>query len=149
LRQSTLLPVHAITKIALRIALPFLFIAVVFAATSADAPPETLRIGDTAFKVEIAGFPDSYAGMTYFDKKIIQIDPSSTSTLRRKVYLHELLHVAWHEGRGPFDRYRTYSEDEAIESLVPGLLQILEQNPDAVEYLQRSRFSPTRKVAKK
>jgi hypothetical protein len=138
-----------IKKKTLRLALPIIFFAVFMSATTTadEAPPEILRIGNTTFKVEVTSFRDSYVGMTYFDRKVIQIDPSSTSTLRRKVYLHELMHVAWHEGHSSFDEHRTYTEDEAIEALVPGLLQIMEKNPDAVEYLQRRKSARTKTVA--
>jgi hypothetical protein len=134
-----------------RFGFPVLFVTLMAgAATYGDeAPPDKLSIGDANFKVEVEKFDDSYAGMTFFDKKIIRIDPSSVSRLRRKVYLHELMHVAWHRGNPSQDKSRTYTEDEAIEELVPGLLQILEQNPDAVEYLRNSKNSPGKTVAQK
>jgi hypothetical protein len=125
-----------------------LFALIAGATTDTDeAPPDALKIGDTTFKVELAGFPDSFSGMTYFEKKVIQIDPSSISTLRQKVYLHELMHVAWHDGKLPYDSKQTYTEDEAIESLVPGLLQILQENPEVVQYLQRGKSSRSKTIA--
>jgi hypothetical protein len=141
----------AIRKTPLRISLSIIFFAV-FASgstTADEAPPEILRIGNTTFKVKVESFRDSYVGMTYFDRKVIQIDPSSTSKLRRKVYLHELMHVAWHEGNSSFDEHRTYTEDEAIEALVPGLLQILDENPETVEYLQKFKSASTRTTTQK
>jgi IrrE N-terminal-like domain len=139
----------AIRKATLRVALLIILVAVIGAASTKEdeTPPAILKIGDTSFKVQVERFPDSYVGMTYFEKKVIQIDPSSASTLRRKVYLHELMHVAWHKGKLPFDESQTYTEDEAIEALVPGLLQILEENPDAVEYLQRRKSARAKTVA--
>ena len=120
------------------LALMAALIAVATASTLEEVPPDTLHIGNTNFKVEMGPFKDSFAGMTYFDKKLIRIDPSSTAALRRKVYLHELMHVAWHQGKPSADKKRAYTEDEAIEELVPGLLKVLEQNPQAVEYLRGS-----------
>jgi hypothetical protein len=123
-----------------RFGIPVL-LAVVLAGASAntndETPPRTLRIDNKNFKVEMESFTDSYAGMTYFEKKLIRIDPSSTSTLRRKVYLHELMHVAWHEGKPSANKAQKFTEEEAIQELVPGLLKVLEQNPQAVEYLRR------------
>ncbi|MCU1285955.1 MAG: hypothetical protein JWO13_2305 [Acidobacteriales bacterium] len=108
------------------------------ANTSDETPPETLRLDNQNFKVQMEPFTDSYAGMTRFDKKVIQIDPSSISGLRRKVYLHELIHVAWHEGKPSTNKEQKFTEEEAIQQLVPGLLKVLEQNPQAVEYLSRA-----------
>jgi hypothetical protein len=135
----------------LRFGLPLLFVTLIAgAATNGDGvPPDKLTIGDASFKVEVEKFDHSYAGMTFFDKKLIRIDPSSVSTMRRKVYLHELMHVAWHKGNPSQDKTRKYTEDEAIEELVPGLLQILEQNPEAVEYLRNSKNSSGKTVAQK
>jgi hypothetical protein len=124
-----------------RFAIPVLLaiaLAGATANTNDETPPETLRIDSNKFKVEMESFTDSYAGMTYFEKKLIRIDPSSTSTLRRKVYLHELIHVAWHEGNPSADKEQKFTEEEAIQELVPGLLKILEQNPEAVEYLRHT-----------
>jgi hypothetical protein len=129
-----------------------ILVAVAFAAagtsTSDETPTETLRIDGNNFKVELQPFADSYAGMTRFDKKIIQIDPSSISTLRRKVYLHELMHVAWHEGKPSANKAQKFTEEEAIQELVPGLLKVMEQNPQAVEYLRRSN-NPAQALLKK
>jgi hypothetical protein len=131
----------ATVKRLLRFLLPMLCVGLVAGAAPAgeEVPPAVLTIGDLNFHVEVQHFPDSYVGMTYFDQRLIRIDPSSMSQLRRKVYLHELMHVAWHQGSAPADKNRRYTEDEAIEELVPGLLQILKQNPDAVDYLRNQR----------
>ncbi|MCU1309341.1 MAG: hypothetical protein JWO20_466 [Candidatus Angelobacter sp.] len=140
---------RAIRNARWRIVLPIAFVALIAGATTSadEAPPDVLTIGDITFKVEMEKFPDSFSGMTYFEKKVIRIDPSSTSTLRRKVYLHELMHVAWHDGKLPYNSQQTYTEDEAIESLVPGLLRILEQNPEAVQYLQHATPSLNKTIA--
>jgi hypothetical protein len=114
-----------------------------------ENPPAVLRIGDLKFQVEVEHFPDSYVGMTYFDKRVIRIDPSSMAELRRKVYLHELMHVAWHQGSASTDKAHKYTEEEAIEELVPGLLKILKQNPDAVDYLRNSPDPEHESVAKR
>ncbi|MCU1305643.1 MAG: hypothetical protein JWN45_338 [Acidobacteriaceae bacterium] len=134
---------RTVRKARWRVVLPIAFVALIAGATTSadEAPPDVLRIGDINFKVELKSFPDSFSAMTYFEKKVIRVDPSSTSTLRRKVYLHELMHVAWHDGKLPYDSQQTYTEDEAIESLVPGLLRILEQNPEVVQYLQHTKPS--------
>jgi hypothetical protein len=139
--------VRAIQKAFWRMTLPLTLFALIAGTTieTDEAPPDVLRIGDVSFKVELERFPDSFSGMTYFEKKVIQIDPSSISTLRQKVYLHELMHVAWHKGKLPYDSQRTYTEDEAIESLVPGLLQIMQENPEVVQYLQHA--APTKTIA--
>ena len=106
--------------------------------TSAEeAPPAELRIGDIQFEVRMKAFPDTYVGMTHFDTKVVQIDPSAQAELRREVYLHELMHVAWHEGKASANKGRKYTEEEAIRELTPGLLKLLQENPDAVKYLRR------------
>jgi hypothetical protein len=87
--------------------------------------------------------------MTYFDRRLIRIDPSSMPELRRKVYFHELMHVAWHQGSAPPDKNRRYTEDEAIEELVPGLLQVLKQNPEAVDYLRNLPAQQHESLAKR
>ena len=102
-----------------------------------EIPPAELRVGDVQFEVRMQPFPDTYVGMTHFDSKVVQIDPSAQAELRREVFLHELMHVAWHDGKAPTDKDRSYTEEEAIRRLTPGLLKMLEQNPEAVKYLQK------------
>ena len=116
------------------------------AATSPDVeniPPELLKVGDTSFNVRVEKVPDSYVGMTYFERRLIRIDPGSEAGLRRKIYLHEMLHVAWHEGRLPLNKTRKYTEEEAIQQLVPGLLEVLSQNPQALDYLSQANHPHT------
>jgi hypothetical protein len=102
-----------------------------------EAPPAELRIGDIHFEVRTQPFEDTYVGMTHFDTKVVQIDPSAQAKLRREVFLHELMHVAWHDGKASADKSHKYTEEEAIRQLTPGLLKMLEQNPEAVKYLQK------------
>ena len=97
-----------------------------------------MRIGDTQFRVEMQPFPDTYVGMTHFSTHTVQIDPNSQSDERRRVYLHELMHVAWHEGSASPDKSRKYTEEEAIQALTPGLLKMLAENPQAVQYLSQT-----------
>ena len=98
--------------------------------------PAALRIGDIEFQVKMQPFPNTYVGMTHFDTRTVQIDPSSLADERRRVYLHELMHIAWHEGRPAANKSRQYTEEEAIQALTPGLLKMLEANPQAVDYLR-------------
>lgn len=102
-----------------------------------EAPPPDVQMGDVHFDVKLEAFADTYAGMTHFDTRVVQIDPSQVELARRKVYLHELMHVAWHEGRPSKDKSRKYTEEEAIQALTPGLLKLLAENPQAVEYLRK------------
>ena len=107
------------------------------ATVDPDVPPADLQMGDTHFDVRLQAFADTYVGMTHFDTHTVQIDPASTEQMRRQVYLHELLHVAWHQGRPSQDKGRRYTEEEAIQALTPGLLKLLAENPQAVEYLRK------------
>ena len=100
-------------------------------------PPGEVSIGGVQFEVRLQPFRDTYVGMTHFESKIVQIDPSTQAEVRREVFLHELMHVAWHDGKSSSDKSRKYTEEEAIRALAPGLLKMLEQNPDAVKYLQK------------
>ncbi len=102
-----------------------------------DAAPPDMRIGETQFRVELQPFPDTYVGMTHFSTHTVQIDPSSQADERRRVYLHEMMHVAWHNGTASPDKSRKYTEEEAIQALTPGLLKMLAENPQAVEYLSQ------------
>jgi hypothetical protein len=104
-----------------------------------DDPPAALRMGEIEFRVRMQPFSDTYAGMTHFDTGIVQIDPSSVDEQRRRVFLHEMLHVAWNQGKPPVDKARAYTEEEAIQALTPGLLKMLEQNQQAVDYLRAGR----------
>src|SRR5260221_8183739 len=88
-----------------------------------EIPPSELSIGDVHFEVRLQPFSDTYVGMTHFDSKVVQIDPSVQAELRREVFLHELMHVAWHDGKAPEDKSRKYTEEEAIRALTPGLLK--------------------------
>lgn len=99
-------------------------------------PPPDLRIGDMHFDVKLEVFADTYVGMTHFATHTVQIDPSSQAAQRRRVYLHEMLHVAWHNGKPSADKNRMFTEEEAIQALTPGLLKMLEENPQAVAYLR-------------
>ena len=105
-------------------------------ALTADAPPTTMRVDAIEFQVKLQPFADTYAGMTHFDTHVVQIDPSSIEEQRRRVFLHEMLHVAWNQGRASTDKSKKFTEEEAIQALTPGLLKMLEQNPQSVEYLR-------------
>ena len=105
-------------------------------ASNLDDPPANLRVDTIEFQVKLQPFPDTYAGMTHFDTHIVQIDPSSVEEQRRRVFLHEMLHVAWHRGKASANKSKTYTEEEAIQALTPGLLKMLEQNPQSVAYLR-------------
>jgi hypothetical protein len=111
-------------------------------ATSVDEPPANLHMNDIEFQVKLEPFPDTYAGMTHFKTHVVQIDPSSVEEQRRRVFLHEMLHVAWNQGRASADKSKVYTEEEAIQALTPGLLKMLAQNPQSVEYL-RAGSAPT------
>jgi hypothetical protein len=102
-----------------------------------DVPPPGVQMGGIHFDVKLEAFADTYAGMTHFDTRTVQIDPSQVDLARRRVYLHELMHVAWHEGKPSKDKGRQYTEEEAIQALAPGLLKLLAENPDAVAYLRK------------
>jgi len=112
------------------------------AAAGMEMTPPDLRIGDVHFDVKLETFADTYVGMTHFTTHTVQIDPSSQAGQRRRVYLHEMLHVAWHNGRSSADKNRVYTEEEAIQALTPGLLKMLEENPQAVAYLRAGAASP-------
>jgi hypothetical protein len=103
-----------------------------------ETPPPSLRIGDLHFDVKLAAFADTYVGMTHFETHVVQIDPESQAGERRRIYLHEMLHVAWHNGKPSADKSRRFTEEEAIQALAPGLLKMLAENPQAVEYLTAS-----------
>ncbi len=103
-----------------------------------EAAPPDLRIDDIQFRVEMQPFPDTYVGMTHFTTHTVQIDPSSQSDERRRVYLHEMMHVAWHKGAASPDKGHKYTEEEAIQALTPGLLKMLAENPQAVQYLRQA-----------
>lgn len=107
------------------------------ATETAEAPPSELRIGDLQFEVQLQPFPDTYVGMTHFETRTVQIDPASQGEMRKQVFLHELMHVAWHNGKPSADKNRKFTEEEAIRELTPGLLKMLAENPDAVKYLQK------------
>lgn len=102
-----------------------------------EVPPPDMQIGDIRFRVDLQPFSDTYVGMTHFSTHTVQIDPSSQADERRRVYLHELMHVAWHNGAASPDKSRKYTEEEAIQALTPGLLKMLAENPQAVEYLTK------------
>jgi hypothetical protein len=106
-----------------------------------ELPPPDLRIGDVHFDVKLEAFADTYVGMTHFATHTVQIDPSAQAEGRRRVYLHEMLHVAWHNGRSSTDKNRLFTEEEAIQALTPGLLKMLEENPQAVAYLRAGAAS--------
>ena len=106
------------------------------AASLPESPPPDLRVGDVHFDVKLEAFADTYVGMTHFATHTVQIDPSSEADQRRRVYLHEMLHVAWHNGHASADKGQKFTEEEAIQALTPGLLKMLEENPQAVAYLR-------------
>src|SRR4051812_12309896 len=95
------------------------------AMLDASAPPADLRMGNIEFRVQMEPFADTYVGMTHFDTRTVQIDPASQADERRRVYLHELMHVAWHQGHPSADKARKFTEEEAIQALTPGLLKLL------------------------
>jgi hypothetical protein len=111
-------------------------------ALYAAAPPPDLRIGEVHFDVKLEAFADTYVGMTHFATHTVQIDPASQDEQRRRVYLHEMLHIAWNNGRASADKGRTFTEEEAIQALTPGLLKMLEENPQAVAYLRAGAATP-------
>jgi hypothetical protein len=107
------------------------------AGMTAEAPPSEVRIGNVEFEVQMQPFPDTYVGMTHFETHTVQIDPASQGEMRKQVFLHEMLHVAWHNGNPSPDKDHKFTEEEAIRALTPGLLKMLAENPDAVGYLQK------------
>jgi hypothetical protein len=111
-----------------------------------DAPPKTVKIGKTTYKVVFTQHDflienDLYAYSTYgiLSNQIV-LDPTMGRKELQENVVHELLHCMMHEAGGydftVADSGRSRGH-RWIRPITPVLAQVLRENPELVKWLQK------------
>ncbi len=102
-------------------------------------PPTTVKVGPHIYKIarlskskmpKVDG--DQLSGCCDFDGLQISLEKSLPVSRSKECLLHEILHACNLLGGTSF---KTMEEEDFVDKLSPHLLQVLQQNPDLVEYL--------------
>ena len=94
--------------------------------------PSSIRVGPHVYKVTRKPSPDN--GECDFDGVAINVKPRLRRGKAKEILLHEVLHATTHpslNGSG------AHTDEEFVTGISPVLLQVLQDNPDLVEYLTK------------
>lgn len=100
---------------------------------SAVSMPKTVKVGPHIYSVlrkTTAQLPGSN-GTCDFDKTEIWILNRLRRSKAKEILLHEVLHACTYR----FLNDRFTDDEEFVEKLTPSLLQVLQDNPELVQYL--------------
>lgn len=93
--------------------------------------PSRINVLGAAYTVQFKKLKAMFGRCTFLRKKI-DISPDLCLRAEQQTTIHELLHAIRHEqGR----EYMNEVEEDFVNSLANGLLEVLQQNPRLVAYL--------------
>jgi len=96
-------------------------------------PPKTVKVGNCKFDIAFVDQEgDDWAGKCYAVKGLLCVLRDCAPGYERDTVFHECGHAVW-ESRGLRDKEIT--SEEVIGQFLPGILQLLRDNPRLVDYL--------------
>lgn len=111
-----------------------------YAAAPANHPPSVIVVGPYHWRVRYVDFRGDYYGRSSYSELEIYIDPSLPLDQLKETVLHEVMHACLFVGNSGSSPGRLISDDGFIESSVPTLLGVMEQNPELVHWLTQKNF---------
>jgi hypothetical protein len=99
-------------------------------------PPEVTD-GKRTFHVEMARFYSMkhFNAITNWDSRTILLADNLSIDDERETFYHELSHVAARLKESIYDGCKRRNEDQAIELISPGMVELLRKNPAVLDYL--------------
>jgi hypothetical protein len=99
-------------------------------------PPEVTD-GKKTFHVEMARFYSMkhFNAITNWESRTILLADNLSIDDERETFYHELSHVAARLKESIYDGCKRRNEDQAIELISPGMVELLRKNPAVLDYL--------------
>ena len=94
--------------------------------------PASVKVGPHVYR--ITRKPHKHNGECDFDGISINVKPRLRLQKSREILVHELLHACTHPSLNGDDRH---TDEEFVTGVTPVLLQVLQDNPDLLEYLTK------------
>ena len=95
--------------------------------------PKTVKVGAHVYTVlrKPASMLKEQLGECDFDKLIICVRKQLRKSVAKETLLHEVLHATTY----PSLNEKTATDEDFVTAMSPVLLQVLQENPDLLEYL--------------
>lgn len=104
-----------------------------------DMPP-SIKVGPHVYSVvrETKATMPNLVGDSDFDKMRIRVRKPLRKSKAQEILLHELLHATTYPNyTGAYLEDERYTPEEIVSAVSPVLLQVLQENPDLLEYLTK------------
>ena len=101
-------------------------------------PPRLVKVGALSYTVHhdqdrISG---GDRGNIDAESNAIRIAPSLEASRKRVIVLHEVVHAVLEAAGWRWDDTRERGHEDVVNTITPGLLAVLRDNPDLVAYLR-------------
>jgi hypothetical protein len=99
--------------------------------------PTEISDGHHIFSVQMAKATSMphFNGVTNYDARVILLADDLSADQERETFYHELSHVAARLKESIYDGCKRRNEDQAIELISPGMVELLRKNPGVLDYL--------------
>lgn len=95
--------------------------------------PKTIKVGPHVYTV-VRKTTSGWNGECDFDVLQITVKKRLRKSKAREILLHEVLHACTHPS---LNGNKSYKDEDFVDGVSPALLQVLQENPEFVEYLTR------------
>ena len=95
------------------------------------AMPDSVKIGPHTYTI-VRAYRNGANGYCDMDGLKLAVQPSLRRSKAQEVLLHELMHALTHPTLCSAEKF---TDEEFVTGVTPLLLQVIQENPDLLEYL--------------